>query len=356
MTPTKLFIPGPVSVEEEILQEMARPMIGHRTEEFKELHREIINHLHALLGTQGKAILLLTCSATGAMEAAVRNTMKSNALCLANGAFGKRWYAIACENGKDATLLDFGNGIPFNLHMIQKELDKKSYDTVTMVLNESATGIENSVEDLQKILVAFPRTLLLVDMVTGVFGTPIDFTNIDVAVFGTQKALALPPGVAIVVASEKVMATAEQITQKGFYFDFVRLRKKAVEDYTLTTPNIPLLFALNKRLKEIRDSGIQEYLARHQENATLTRQFFQERGFSLLVDDKDASRTVTVIQNKHNLDIKQLIAYLQTKGYSIANGYGELKDKTFRIGHMGVSVKDTKELLQEIDVFLRTFL
>jgi aspartate aminotransferase-like enzyme len=346
----KLFIPGPVEVKREIRREMARQMIGHRTPEFQNLHKEIVWEIRALLGTD-KEVFLLTCSATGAMEAAIRNTVEKKVLCLANGAFGKRWFEIAMQNGKEAQLLDFGEGIAYDYGAVEEEL-KKGYEAVTVVLNDSATGIENNIGPIKALLKEFPGTLLLVDVVTGAFGTEIDFEGVDVGLFGTQKALALPPGVAIMIVDKKAMRRAKGVKDRGYYFDFIGLGKNAGEGYTLTTPNIPLLFALRKRLAWIRKMTMERHIERHLKNAEMTREFFRRRGFRLLVDQKNMSKTVTVVENNKGINIDEMIEYLQKRGYAIAKGYGKLKDQTFRIGHMGVGFKDTQRLLKEIDGFL----
>ncbi len=346
----KLFIPGPVNVEEKMLKEMTRPMIGHRTQEFRDLHKAIVADFRELLNTQDD-IYLLTCSSTGAMEAAIRNAVNKRVLCLSNGAFGRRWFEIAEQNGKEAWLLDFGEGIPFDYAAVGKELEK-GYEAITAVLNESATGIENNLEPLKALLAGYPDTLLLADVVTGVFGTSIDFKGMDIAVFGTQKALALPPGMAVMLVGEKAKHKAGTITNRGYYFDLISIGKNARENHTLTTPNIPLMFALRKRLGEIRKVSMEKYIEKHAINTTTTREFLKSRGFELLIDEKNRSNTLTVVKNRKNIDTKELIDYLKARGYVIAEGYGPLKPLTFRIGHMGVSHEDTALLLKEIDNFL----
>jgi len=348
---TKLFIPGPSNVNRDILQAMATPMIGHRTEEFKQLHKDIIENLKEVLKTENN-VFLLTSSASGAMEGAIRNTVEDNVLCLANGAFGRRWHEIAVDNGKDSTLLDFGDGVPYNDTLIRTALAEKQYDAVAMVLNDTATGIENNVSAVRAFLEHYPDTLLLVDAVSGAFGTKIDTKEIDVLVFGTQKALALPPGLAIAVVNDKAMNRAETVKHRGYYFDFLKAKKKGEVNLTLTTPNIPLLFALQKQLQVIKNYGIDKWIDKHEQNADVVRQFFTNKGFNLYIDEAHKSKTVTVIENNKNIDVPHLLAALKKKNYVLANGYGNLKNKTFRVGHMGVEIQETQQLLREIEKLL----
>lgn len=352
----KLFIPGPVNVDASARCEMQRDMISHRGEDFKRLHHSIVHQMKHLLNT-GNDVFLLTCSASGALEAAVRNTVDRYVLCLANGDFGRRFHEIAVTNGKDATLLDFGDGIPIDLNAVGSELKKgpyeaRSYDAVTVVLNDTATGIKNDVEDLKGILKDYPQTLLLVDSVTAAFGTEIDLQGIDVLVFGTQKALALPPGMSVAIVSEKALDRAKTTKSKGYYFDFIQTKKKADEDFVLTTPNIPLMYGLDYRLREIGAIGVEAYIGMHKDRARLTENFFLSKGLGLLIDEGHRSDTVTVVKIGESLDVKAMINHLKGKGYLIANGYGRLKDKTFRIGHMGVTIEDTQKLLDDIGAYI----
>lgn len=347
----KLFIPGPVNVDDDILSEMSRQMVSHRSKEFKELYRNIINKLKKMFETEND-IILLTCSATGAMESAIRNVVNANVLCISNGEFAKRWYEIAESNGKKAKLIDFKEGTPYDYDVIEKELRENKYDAVTVVLNESSTGIENDLAPLKKILETMPETLLLVDAVTGLFGTDIDFEGIDVLVSGSQKAIALPPGLAFLMFNKKSYERSENVENRGYYFDFVKNKESTDKDNTLATPAVSLIYALNRQLDKVISTGYTGWINRHKENSRYVRDSFSELGFELFVDEKNKSNTVTVIKNSKNIDVEDMIKYLKTKGFSIVNGYGPLKDKTFRIGHMGVTLDDSKALLSEIRNYL----
>lgn len=339
-----LLIPGPVSVEQKYLEAMTKPMIGHRGKDYKELHASVVALTKELLSTDND-VFLITSSATGAMEAAVRNTVRQDVLCLANGDFGRRWHDIALSNGKEATLLDFGDGKPYDHKLIADALTTRKYEAVTVVINDTATGIENDLKALKKLLTNHPHTLLLADAVTAAFGTPIDLDGIDVLVYGTQKALALPPGLAVSVVSPQALQKAAKVKSRGYYFDYLLFKKNAEKSQTPATPNIPLLYALKKRLEDTKAKGIGAMHEEHQQRAAITRQAVRTLGLEPYIPDTHASRTVTAVRNDRGLDIARLQEAMRKEGFELANGYGALKDKTFRIGHMGLDTQTTRQAL-----------
>lgn len=345
-----LFIPGPVSVDEQDMQQMLKPMVYHRSKEFACLMRNIQRLMQELLCTDtDRSVLVLTSSATGAMEAALRSCVQDKVLCIANGEFGRRWYEIAQANGKSARVLDFGDGKPIDYAAVADSL-REPVEAVTFVINETSTGIENSLDSLHKVVYAMAKPpLILADAVTAAFGYQINAANADILLFGTQKSLALPPGIAIVVASQVALQAAKQVKAKGYYFDLTTIAQKASEGFTPTTPNIPLLYALHHRLLTIRKKGVDALFMEHLHKAELVRAWATHAGFGLFIKE-NFSKTVTVIENKPGIDIPLFMSLLDKKGYVIANGYGQLKDKTFRIGHMGgITIDDTKQLLKAAD-------
>ncbi len=350
----KMLIPGPVEVCESTLIEMARPMIYHRSKEFKAILKEVKELISELLETKND-IFLLTSSATGAMESVIRSCIEEKVLCIANGEFGRRFYEIAASNGKEAELLDFGDGKEINYETVAYKLMENNFDAVTSVSNETSTGIENDLEALRGIIdSASPGTLLLADAVTAAFGTRIDVNKADALLFGTQKSLALPPGLAIVIANKKALTKAEHNKNKGYYFDLTRIKKCNDEDLTLATPNISLIYALRKKLYDIKAESIHEFIKKHKEKADLVRKWAEDNGFELAVKD-NYSKTATVIENNRGVNIKKIIKELECIGYDIANGYGPLKDKTFRIGHMGdITTEDTRKMLYQLERLLTT--
>jgi aspartate aminotransferase-like enzyme len=349
----KLLIPGPVNVEQKYSNLMSMPMISHRSSEFELIHYRIINSIKELFETNND-VFLITASASGAMEAAIRNCVNKNVLCIANGDFGRRWHEIATMNGKDSTLIDFNDATVYDYNQIRNALKIKSYDAITIVLNETTCGIENHLEPIKKILQEYPNTLLLVDAVTAAFGTQINLQNIDVLLFGTQKALALPPGMSITIANQSAINRAQEVKNRGYYFDYILMKKNADKNFTVTTPNISLMYALKSKLEDIKLEGMNNYIMEHHELSQLVRSEIKKLGFELLIEDKYASNTVTVIKNNLNINIKQLQEEMRKAGFELANGYGKLKDITFRFGHMGLDRETTLKAIAIIKIFVES--
>ncbi|MBI2140902.1 alanine--glyoxylate aminotransferase family protein [Candidatus Woesearchaeota archaeon] len=354
----KLFIPGPVQVDRRVLEEMARPMMHHRSAECVALIREINGLLSELLGTKD-SIFLLTSSATGAMEACIRSCVISRVLCIANGEFGRRWHSVAVSNGKDARLLDFGDGALVDYGAVADELRKGDFDAVTFIINETSTGMENDSKALKAAVQAASGDaakdiIILADGVSAVFGTKVDMADYDALLFATQKSLALPPGMSIIIANSRAIGRAKLVKGRGYYFDFLLLKKRSDENMTTTTPALPILYALRYRLQEIGKQGIGSYINRHKAMAELVRSRIRGMGFRLFVPSS-YSNTVTVISNNLGVDTEGLIRLLSEKGYVIENGYGPLKNKTFRISHMGdITPADTGELLAEMEKIVKS--
>lgn len=351
--PPRLFIPGPVEVEPEIMAELSNRMIGHRAPEFAELagpvHRQLQQFLHT-----SDPVMLATSSATGVMEAAVRNCVRDRVLCCVNGAFSSRWYKLCLQNGLDATPLEFDWGTAVKPEAVAKALAEGDFDAVTVVHNETSTGVMSPLQKIAEVVNQEDDVLLFVDAVTSMGAVPIEASDwgIDVVLAGTQKALALPPGLTVVAVSGRALARAEKQETRGGYMDFVEMAKKYEKDQTPTTPVIPLIYALRKRLAGILEDPVRWY-ANHQERADLTRNWARER-FELFAEKGYESVSVTSIRNTRGTSIADLNGFLREKhGMILSNGYGDLKEKTFRIGHMGANdLAAHQQLLDAIDEFL----
>lgn len=349
----KLFIPGPVQVDRLVLEEMTRPMMHHRSAECISIIKEINGLLSELLGTKD-SIFLLTSSATGAMEACIRSCVIGRVLCVANGEFGRRWHSVAVSNGKDARLLDFGDGMLINYGVVADELKKGDFDAVTFVINETSTGMENDSKALKAAVQAASKDsamdiIILADGVSAIFGTRVEVAGYDALLFATQKSLALPPGMSIIIANSRAIDRAKLVKGRGYYFDFLLLKKRSDENMTTTTPALPILYALRYKLQEIRKQGIGSYINRQQAMAEFVRSKIRGMGFKLFVPGS-YSNTVTVISNNLGIDTEGLVRLLSERGYVIENGYGPLKNRTFRISHMGdINLADTTEMLAEME-------
>src|SRR5881296_570690 len=238
-THDKLFIPGPVEVSEKTWAAFTRPMIGHRGEDFRNLYRDIHPNLQTLFDTK-QPVFLSTSSAWGVMEASIRNLVNRGVLCCMCGAFSDKWFDVAKRCGKNAEPLQ----VEWGKHIDQKDLDRQlatgKFDTVTLTHSETSTGVMNPLPEICCTLAKYPEVVLVVDTVSSFSGVKIemDELGIDVMLTGAQKALALPPGSSLFSVSEKTFARAEKISNRGYYFDFLELKKQPADWMTQSTPSI----------------------------------------------------------------------------------------------------------------------
>jgi len=332
----RLFIPGPVEVRSDVLDRMATPMIGHRTKDASALQSRISDKLRQVMFTQNE-ILLSTSSGSGLMEGAVRSCTRKRAAVFSIGAFGDRWYKMAVSNGVPADIFKSELGAATTPQMIEDALATGLYDVITITHNETATGIANPLDELSAVYKKYPDVLVLVDAVSSLGGHKIeaDRLGIDILISSSQKCLGLPPGLALCSVSERAIRAAEQVKNRGLYFDFVELYKFVTEkkhQYP-STPSLSHMFALDYQLDRILAEGIEERFGRHSQLAARTQEWARCR-FALFADERHLSHTVTCIRNTRQLNISELNQALGEKGYMISNGYGAVKDVTFRIAHM----------------------
>jgi aspartate aminotransferase-like enzyme len=288
----------------------------------------------------------------------VRNLAKETVLSCVNGAFGERWHNVALANGKETDKLEAAWGEPIQTEKVAAALDKKSYDIITIVHNESSTGLENPVREITyAVQEASPETLICVDAVSSLGGVKIemDAWGLDFVLTSSQKCLGLPPGLALAAVSDRAMARVKQVPDRGWYFDLARLERHLLTDSTPATPAISLIYALDVQLDRIMAEGLEKRFTRHSEMAECVQEWALEQGLGLFADEGYRSKTVTAVANTLDLDIAELNAYLMKKDMRIANGYGPLKDKTFRIAHMGeTQLKDIEQLLKRMQKFIET--
>jgi aspartate aminotransferase-like enzyme len=348
----KLFIPGPTEVREDVRKAMDFPMFGHRMPETSKLMEETVSKLQKVLFTNN-FIIIGTCSGTGLMEAAVRNCVKKGALHSICGAFGKRWVGISKSCKKDYEVLEYEWGKGISLEDIEEKLKTGKFDTVFITHNETSTGVMNPLKEIAEVVSKYPDVILCVDAVSSMCGAEIrvDDWGIDYVLASSQKCFALPPGLAIASVSEKAMQRSAELDDKGYYFDFLEYKKywdKAKQPSITAALN--LIAALNYQLdKIVNQEGIENRFKRHTEMATTVQDWAREE-FSLFADEKNLSPTVTCINNTRGISIKGLNEELSERGAYISNGYGDLKEKTFRIAHMGdLTVEEIEWLLGEIE-------
>jgi aspartate aminotransferase-like enzyme len=349
----RLFIPGPVEVEDEILQAMTRPMIGHRAPEFTALGEVLHRDTQRFFRTENP-VYILTSSGTGGMETAVRNGVRENVLCLVNGAFSDRFYKVCVANGKNATRVDIRWGEAIKPERVREELSRGDFDSVTIVHNETSTGVMSPLADIAEVVAEQDDVFLLVDAITSAAAVPIhlgEMATVDYLTTGSQKALALPPGLALLAISERALERAETIENRGLYFDLLAMHKSWKKNQTPSTPTIALMQALKDRLAMIL-ADEDGWYGGHQERAELTREWARDR-FDLFAESGFESVSLTCIENTRGISIADLNSALRENDMFLSNGYGDLKEKTFRIGHMGaVTLDDTRELLGLIDQFI----
>jgi aspartate aminotransferase-like enzyme len=353
----KLFIPGPTEVAPDVLAKMATPMIGHRSKDASKLQHEISDKLRTVFHTQNP-ILLSTTSGSGLMEGSIRSLTARRAIVFSVGAFGNRWFKMAEANGVPADKHEAEWGHPTTPEVVDKYLSTGKYDVMTVTHNETSTGIMNPVEEIAEVRKKYPDVLWLVDAVSSMAGAKVDVDKlgIDVCITSTQKALALPPGMAICSVTPRALEHGKQVKLRGWYLDILEIYKYVeTKDYQYSaTPSLSHMFAMNYQLDRILAEGLEARYARHKAMAEYTRAWAKEH-FALYPEERHASVTLTTITNTKNISVKALNDALAAVGMQISNGYGDLKEKTFRIAHMGeLTLADVKEVTAAIDKILPT--
>jgi len=349
----RLFIPGPTEVRGENLAALARPQIGHRSAEFKALYARVNPKLQQLLETKHH-VFLFTSSSSGVWEAAVRNCVRERVLCCMQGAFSDRWKEVAEANGKQADALQVEWGQAITAAMVDEALASGHYDAITVVHNETSTGVMNRLDEIAEVVARYPDVSFLVDAVSSMAAVriPVDDYGIDVCLAGLQKAFALPAGLAVASVSPRALDKAATVPHRGYYFDFLTLLKHHEKSQTPATPAIPQIQALDAQLDDILEEGLERRYARHSMLAGLVREWARAH-FSLFAQPGYESATVTCVKNDRAVSVAELNEQLAQQWVMISNGYGKLKEQTFRVAHMG----DTQEweirgLLATIDRLL----
>ena len=357
----KLFIPGPTEVREEILNELANPQIGHRTDEFRKLFEGLKPGLKKLFFTEND-VLISTSSGSGFWEGSIRCCVNKKVLHAVNGAFSKKWAEISQSCGRGATVVKFENGKAVKPKEIDEALSSGDFEAFCMVHNETSTGVASNLEDISKVMKKYPDVLWIVDAVSSLSGIKIetDKLGIDICLTSSQKAIALPPGIALASISSRAYKKAETVAGRGYYFDILELKKAYDKNETPYTPSIPHLYALKKQLERIEAEGLENRFRRHTEMAEYTRAWARKHGFSMFSEESYHSDTVSCMVNTKKLDFKAIKKEMAQKGYSIDSGYGKMNEKleaegklnTFRIAHMGdLTLDEIKDMTNELEKY-----
>lgn len=343
----KLFIPGPVEVSARTFQAMCRPMIGHRSADFKALYAGIQPRLQQLFGTT-RPVFLSTSSAWGVMEASIRNLTDKKVLNCMCGAFSDKWFDVSKRCGKNADSIKVEWGQPILPEQIEAKLKTGEFDALTLIHNETSTGVMSPLKEIAEVMKRYPDVSFIVDCVSSFSAVPIsmDELGIDVLLTGTQKALALPPGLALFAVSERAMKKAAERNDRGYYFDFVEFAKNQEQDMTPSTPAIPHIYALESKLEDIFTEGLEARFARHEKNNVIVHEWVRKTGFEFFAPEGYRSVSLTCVKNNRGIDVAAFLKNLKTK-YRVAidGGYGKLKGETFRISNMGDETEETMRQL-----------
>jgi aspartate aminotransferase-like enzyme len=332
-----MFVPGPVDVAPEVLAAQTKAMLPHRSKDFEAIFQRSEAKAKEIFYTNTR-VFQAASSGSGMQEAGIRNFVQDSVLSCVNGSFAQRWHDVAVANGKTADKLEVDMGEAITPELLRDALKKKHYEAVTIVHNETSTGVENPLKDLVAVVnEVSPDTLILVDAVSSLSGVKIemDKLGLDFLLTSSQKCLALPPGLALASASDRAMKRAESVTNRGWYFDLLLMEKHRVKDSTPMTPVMPLIYALDFQLDRILAEGLENRFARHAAMAKKVQDWSIAHGMEPVAKEAYRSKTVVTIKNALNWDISALNKFLQTRGMRIANGYGKLKDITFRVATMG---------------------
>ena len=348
-----LMIPGPTPVPESVLVELARHPIGHRSKEFSDIFMSCIESLKWLGKTKNSDAFIYTASGTGAMEAAISNVLSpgDKVLSLVIGVFGKRFGQIAQTFGAQVEMLTVEMGRVIDLKVLEQKLSEdrnKEIKVVTVTHSETSTGAANDLEKISKI-VKNHGALLLVDAVTslGCMNVEIDNWGLDVVISGSQKGFMIPPGLSFIYVSPKAWEYYKKSKCPKFYWDFGKHKKSLDEETTPFTPNVSLVCVLKKAFEMMQKEGLENIIKRHERLKSNLRAGLKELGLKLLCEDKDASSAITAIYPPSGVSVPDIrSAYKKDWDVTVANGQDTLKDKIFRIGHLGfVSDRDIEMTL-----------
>jgi aspartate aminotransferase-like enzyme len=352
--PPRLFIPGPIKVAEDVLQQMARPTLGHRGKEYSQLHGETVDLLKKAFFTE-QNVFLSSSSASGIWEAAIRNCVAPDETVLSTccGAFSDKWADVveACGRKVDRLKVEWGKAITPD--MIDAKLASGNYAAITLVYNETSTGLANPVYEISQMMKQkYPDVLVFVDSVSAMVGLPLHFDDLgwDITFASLQKAFGIPPGFAVALVSNRALEKSKSVPDRGYYFNFELWAKNAAKSQTLVTPSVQHIYALNYQCHKMVNEGMENVWKRHKVMAEYVREWALSK-FDIFCEKPYASDTLTAIRNTRKIDVAKTIAALQEKHNTVfGNGYGKLKQESFRIAHMGdITLDDVKEVTGWID-------
>lgn len=351
----RFFLPGPTEVHPDVLAAQTRPMISHRGAGIQAIMREIDEALQAIFLTK-QHVYLSTSSATGLMEAAILNSGRRKVLSLVNGAFSERFATIGKACGLELDRYEIPWGEAHDPEELRRRLKGGDYGTVTVAHSETSTSVLNDIRALAAVVREFDDMVIMVDSVSGFSAAEFrtDEWGLDFVLTGSQKALALPPGLGFGVASERMLERSRNSPNKGYYFDLEEFEANAREYQSPSTPALSVIYALQVQAKRILDEGLEARWARHTAMAERTYAWVDEMrdagvALSLVAPDGYRSPGVTAIRVPDGMAAPDIVEAMAQRGFVIGGGYGKWKSETFRIGHMGEhSVDGLNALLAEL--------
>jgi len=349
--PVRFFVPGPVYVLEEVRRAMTRPIVAHRSPEFRATWARIGELLPPLFRTEREATVA-TSSSTLLMEAALVSLTEREVLHATCGAFSERWLAVGRSIGRASDQLAAPWGEINDPDLLRATLRRKRYEAVTLTHNETSTGVANPLKELAQVVREESDALVLVDAVSSLAGMPIetDDWGLDFVFAGVQKGIAAPPGLVALTLSERAERRARGIERRGFYLDLVRYLEKHREGGPITTPAVSLCWALERQLERIAEEGIERRWARHAALAAATADWAERVGLEFASTAAGRSPTVSCLRVPPGRSASDLVRAVAARGFTLGGGYAAWKPTTFRIGHMGeVRESDLEALLSVLE-------
>ena len=350
----RFFLPGPTEVHPDVLAAQTRPMMGHRGADAQAFMRPLHVDLQEVFRTE-RPVFISTSSASGLMEAAVRNAGRTRILSLVNGAFSQRFADIGRACGFEVDEITVPWGEAHDPDALEARLSASSYDAVTMVHSETSTGVLNDIAALAEVVHRHADTMVLVDSVSGFGAAELlpDAWGLDFVLTGSQKAFALPPGLSFGVPSERMMERAATAPRRGYYFDLQLFAENHAKDQSTTTPALSVLYALEVQLERMKQEGMPARWRRHAEMAERTWAWVEEMraagiALSVLAPEGRRSPAVTTIVLPEGVRGPDVTRAVVERRWLVGGGYGKLKDSTIRIGHMGDHTLEQLEGLLEV--------
>lgn len=341
MPHVKNFLTGPTQVHLDVLAQLSRPVIGHHTNEFRDLLKRVNPRLQRLLGTE-YPVFCLTSTASAGMEAALTNSAGEKTLILANGAFGERWLTAARGLDLPADGLSLSWGVGFDEHEIGRLLDRVGYDTLVVVHGETSTGVLNPIRPIAGILERRPQVLFILDAVATLGGVPVamDDSRVDILLGASQKCLALPPGLVPIGVSPRALERSLSSKRKGYALDFIRWLERWEKFETVATPAISLFYALDYQLKRIESETLERRFQRHENMAQMTLAWAEGHYLIPVAPEGRRLPSTSCLRFESDRSTTPVVDALLERGYQIDDGYGKLKGQTLRIGHLGDWTED----------------